>query len=261
MAAKFQIDHNKLIRINTLNLPNFSDLPESAKFDYRYIDNAFEKCGNDDAILRQLRSVASLQNDQVPPEMQPLRHRLSNHFLRLNEHHSYEQNRSALEERACLALEAYRTPTSGILRQPATLASVSIDDTPLTWRTTDIFIGGDAGGYRAKYPPHEQIQDSIERLSVALDDAILYSPSFGAALAFCGVVTAHPFRDGNGRVARVLFNHVLRTHFGSQFYLPIYELGAASAGGWLVAQRRVQLDGDWSALSEFLRNCVILFAR
>jgi len=70
----------------------------------------------------------------------------------------------------------------------------------------------------------------------------------------------HPFADGNGRLSRIVFNALLTTDGVRTPYVPLYELGRVSRGGFLIASRLAQYRGDWSALASFLTAAADIMA-
>jgi hypothetical protein len=150
-------------------------------------------------------------------------------------------------------------PPASLLTDLGTLSACISSENPLVCRKSDIYSEPDRSGYRAQYPSHDFSGDQLLALSDSIDELISFSPCFAATVVLCGIFTAHPFSDGNGRAGRVMFNHIVREELGTDFYLPIYELAAASAGGWLVAIRQIQLRSNWTPVSEFLLYSTKLF--
>jgi hypothetical protein len=241
-----------------MRLPRFADLGAAAQRDFAELDQVFRRCRDNDNLRWALLGSAHLSNASVSKRFQPLRHRLSDAYLELNPNFAFDSERTAMEEASWRQLAG--TPITALLREPKALAAFLPEPNHLRWRASDIFSEADEEGYRAKYPAPEHVRAQLEELKRSIEELVTFSPSFGAAVVLCGIFTAHPFRDGNGRTGRVLFNHVMRSALGNPFYLPIYDLGVASAGGWLVALRKVQLRADWAPLAAFLRYGAKLFA-
>jgi Fic family protein len=73
------------------------------------------------------------------------------------------------------------------------------------------WVGGRYGPTSAVYvpPPAVEARDALADLDRFLAAETLLRPSVQAALAFAQFEMIHPFRDGNGRTGRLLFNLVL----------------------------------------------------
>ena len=65
-------------------------------------------------------------------------------------------------------------------------------------------------------------------------------------------MNVHPFGDGNGRVARVVFNWMMLERARRFAYLPLSELAALSDGGFLLRLREAQYFGRWNGLVQFI---------
>lgn len=123
------------------------------------------------------------------------------------------------------------------------------------WRTGEIGTARDPRGNSIRFPPVSCVRPQLERLRHLLAQrGTGERPTlFTAAMALVLLTNCHPFRDGNGRVGRVLFNHVLRQGGMSRdVYIPVYELAARSRGGYLIAVRQGELRGEWDALMAFV---------
>ncbi|MDQ0740598.1 Fic family protein [Pseudomonas sp. W4I3] len=77
---------------------------------------------------------------------------------------------------------------------------------------------------------------------------------FTALVAIVGLLNCHPFSDGNGRVARVLFNILLGRSVKN--YIPLYDFYHCTPGGYLLRLRQAQLLGEWDELVLF--HCRII---
>lgn len=112
----------------------------------------------------------------------------------------------------------------------------------------------DAHGDTRIYPPASRIEHQLSRLyrylHYAEEPAILK-----ATVSFIAIVTAHPFYDGNGRVARIIFNAMIRSLSDVMFlYIPIKTLEILSGPGLILKIRRAQLFGHWAPIINFFCN-------
>ena len=73
------------------------------------------------------------------------------------------------------------------------------------YRTLDVM----AAGTEYRYPSHLRVPDLMREFVAGLDSPGDPSPVRRAADAHLAFVTIHPFRDGNGRVGRLLMNLIL----------------------------------------------------
>lgn len=105
------------------------------------------------------------------------------------------------------------------------------------------------------YPSPDYI---LHQLSVIYNHWKRYraiAPGFAAVVAMAALTNLHPFTDGNGRVARIVFNWTLNQNRAQPVYLPIYELSALSRCGYLVRLRQAQYHSKWVPLFQFLLLC------
>lgn len=103
----------------------------------------------------------------------------------------------------------------------------------------------------------------VERLHAG--EAMAVNPFAAAVYAFGQAVLSHPYPDGNGRLARLLFTATLARR--AQLRGPVLPLGPicyANHKRLAAAVRTVGVSGDWTALSVFFVEALKLsvsFAR
>lgn len=105
--------------------------------------------------------------------------------------------------------------------------------------------------------------EQLESGLVELWDFIRRSQSqeidlYNGLISIVGLLNCHPFADGNGRVARVLLNLILRR--SSENYIPFYDFYHCTPGGYLLRLRQAQLFGDWDDLVMFHCNAIKILA-
>lgn len=84
------------------------------------------------------------------------------------------------------------------------------DKSPGHWRTGPISVTGDAGDGIAFVGPHaDEITSLMSEVTEWLATVDGEHPIVRGAMAHLHVVTVHPFRDGNGRIARIVQSLVL----------------------------------------------------
>lgn len=118
----------------------------------------------------------------------------------------------------------------------------------------------DPQGNKVVYCEHEEIEAHIQRISISSLELRHRSPVLAAIYVMVAISAVHPIRDGNGRLGRILFNMVMQADYGAP-YIPLYELGQRSDGGWLLALRRAQIQNDWDCISSYIVNAVKITAQ
>jgi Fic family protein len=141
---------------------------------------------------------------------------------------------------------------------------VDYPDAPGRLRTIQNWIGG-ASIYAARFvpPPPGQLQAPLRDLEDFLQPdrsapAVL-SIVLRLAIAHAQFEAIHPFRDGNGRVGRVLLPLML----AAEGYPPIYLAGYLKRHQHAYYERLAgaQLRGDWLAWARFLADGIVAAAR
>lgn len=132
----------------------------------------------------------------------------------------------------------------------------------LQLRTGDVRTARDARGVALQYPPAEAATARAASICAAYtachgDQALLRSVWVLVAL-----LNAHPFPDGNGRLARLLFAGALAR--AGLTHAPIVALGPlvhASEGAFEIALKRVVVQRRWQPLIDLLGIYADLLAR
>lgn len=128
-------------------------------------------------------------------------------------------------------------------------------------RAKPVYIAPDANGHFVEYMDQAAVRPTLLRAFQTLLDEqapLIYR----AAVVYILVAAAHPFRDGNGRLARALFNAIL-IHGGmdANAYIPLKRISRLSRGGMALHMRRAQLKNDWLPMLAGLSGAVILTAQ
>lgn len=128
--------------------------------------------------------------------------------------------------------------------------------TPARLRREPVFIAPDARGGFVEYPEHTLVEPQLSAVFNALgrpDLPVMYR----ACICYVMTIGAHPFVDGNGRLARMLFNVALM--FGglhATSYIPLKELYDFSRGVISIQTRRALLRSDWTGIARTLNGAV-----
>jgi hypothetical protein len=91
-------------------------------------------------------------------------------------------------------------------------------------------------------------------------DSLSGPPLYRAICAFLTVVSAHPFSDGNGRVARLLFNLYLAQHCGGRHFVPLAELTHQTCGIYEELFARAAADGPYDDVLQLVLQLVERYA-
>ena len=71
-----------------------------------------------------------------------------------------------------------------------------------------------------------------------------------ALTALVAIQAIHPFADGNGRVARVMFHGLLGIH--PDAYLPLHEVAAVTKSAYLLSLREASYFQRWESIATFV---------
>ncbi len=111
--------------------------------------------------------------------------------------------------------------------------------------------GNVVSGARHRTPNHVHVGDLMAKLGAFLSSDMDPDPLIASAIAHAWLVGVHPFRDGNGRTARLLSNLVLlrRTY-------PIGLLGVENRPRYYETLDHAHCTGDLSGFIELSAECV-----
>lgn len=126
---------------------------------------------------------------------------------------------------------------------------------PSSLRVSRVGTKPDKNGSYVVYPDWRCIVPQLEVIFEHWKRYHISEPGFAAIVVMVALVNLHPFVDGNGRTARVVFNWTLNLARLKPVYLPIYELSALSRCGYLLRLRQAQYHSEWGPLYEFLLLC------
>ena len=194
-----------------------------------------------------------------------LRHDLSGHFLTLNAPKTVAQ-RSNVERDALDDLNPGLDPiwlsSRGAFRMRLGSINRTLTGGYSGWRNGEIRLADNDIGNQVFFPPPSAVPRQIEtlrRFLLARDNG---PAIFRASVAMALLLNCHPFTDGNGRTARVLFNLALREGgMPATTYLPFYEIGLRSDGGYQLALRQAEIRGEWEAFLSYVLATIELCRR
>jgi Fic family protein len=106
------------------------------------------------------------------------------------------------------------------------------------------------------FPPPQQMRALLEELHNQVTTVLADKPALAAVAAYVGLIHCHPFLDGNGRAARVLFNLLLSRATGAPIFIPLSYWSYLCRGSFVLKVRRAMYGGDWPPLLLFLQRTV-----
>jgi Fic family protein len=133
-------------------------------------------------------------------------------------------------------------------------------DTPGLLRARTVWIGGHDIAYSTFNPP------PADQVARCLADTVAYMRAEGLhaqqqslltrmAIAHAHFEAVHPFRDGNGRVGRLLLPMMMAAEGRTPLYLSAYI--EANKTGYYAALKAAQQREDWAAMVGFLADAVV----
>lgn len=113
-------------------------------------------------------------------------------------------------------------------------------------RAIPVYLVHDEHGLYLEYLASELIGAQIGVIEKILFDSNMPA-LYRAILTYVLLIGAHPFEDGNGRVARLTFNAVL-AQAGLGSYIPLREVFSLSTGSLSIQTRRALLQNKWDSV-------------
>jgi hypothetical protein len=201
----------------------------------------------DTAAVATMFSPTSLDESAKSILQSAMRHRLSSELEKISPWRPYTQPRwpdekQGLQQGSSRLMWEHRAGSgAGILRA----ASVALGLTG-GFRQGGMKIASEE--CEIQMPDPRTAAAAVAELPHAIDCSHP-SPIVRAAAALLLVVNAHLLPDGNGRAGRVLANFYLQlSGMPGDAYIPFYEIGRISRGGYEIALRRAELHGVWDDL-------------
>jgi prophage maintenance system killer protein len=209
------------------------------------------------AAVQGLTEITPGSIDTAPDEnFSKLRHELSAHYLALNPTVPHD-SRSRLEAEVLEEFENRPEPlpllSASGFRDRLVALNLILTDGGGGWRAGPVRLRDDRAGNRIFFPHASVVPGQIDRVRLLLAGQGRTPPLFKAAVAYVLLLNCHPFNDGNGRTARVLFNHLLRrAGMSGNVYFPLYEIALRAHGGYQIALRMAELRRDWTPFLSWL---------
>lgn len=252
-------------QLRPMALPDVVQLCAASRAAMRAMESAYAGASpsRDEAILRWLETDPANTGNYGCLDSQSLVHELSAHAMLRRWPRSYD--RRGIVERELFARApagAARTLLAeGLDGFKATLCRLSADGGgAAAFRRHPVNNGVDVAGAMVVYPDHSLIDGQLSRILVFLRAHADRHPAFAAIVAYASICNLHPLPDGNGRLARMLYNLIIRCAFPDAFYLPIYEISALSQMGLIIRLRQADYHGKWLPLIAMLSGAVCRLA-
>lgn len=212
-------------------------------------------------LLASLAPISPEIIDHAPDRyFRALRHELSAHYRAL---HPIIPGAGRSRTEA-IVLEDFETRSGSLpslsppgFRDRLAALNHALTDGKDGWRTGFVKLSDDQAGNQIYFPAVSAVPRQIERVQALLAAPGNAPPLFTAAIAYVMLLNCHPFTDGNGRTARVVFNHLLRrAGMPSDVYLPLNEIARRSDGGYEIALRMAEVRGEWAPFLHWLLDAI-----
>lgn len=246
------------VDVPLLDIPDYLHLDDTSQGNFAAADRLLL-----DGRLRQQHGdrvlVAAITHQFRLPALE---HYLSSYYVARNDPKPLPCHRTALE--SSIARELLWRWTSADFPSPSIavnilrLAARQLDAGD--WRGGFVHCLPDRSGCSVRFPAPDEIVPRLWQIFECLSFNYTRHPVFAATVALSAISSLHPLSDGNGRLSRVMFNIIIAKRFGLDLYIPLYELSEISRGGYIISVREAQYNNSWTSLSQFILNCLLLFA-
>ena len=212
-----------------------------------------------------LESLPSIDSEWLvecsASELGAFRHELSDHFKHVHISKT-STGRTAAEFDA---LKHWQIDTSDVQNSANFIAALArlnriFVGTKIMMRSGKIGTNADMNGVSVRFPPVKFSVSQVDWLRVGMSDDNGKASQLLCAIASLPILTnSHLFTDGNGRVSRVVFNHILhRIGLPPNVYLPVYEIMTLSQGGFLIRLRQAEIQNLWEPFISFMLDFIDL---
>jgi hypothetical protein len=125
-------------------------------------------------------------------------------------------------------------------------------------RNSPVYLLHDVHGLYIEYLESKLIPSQISVIEqVLLNHAM--PALYRAIVAHVMLIGAHPFEDGNGRVARLTFNAILaQSGLSFSSYIPLREIFGLSTGALSIQTRRALLQNKWDSIVKGFSEAVLV---
>ena len=126
----------------------------------------------------------------------------------------------------------------------------------MTFRNTEVIARPNQNGEFIVYPGKEFIIEGINNC-IRIIQARKKLGFLLASMSLMGIfLNIHPFRDGNGRTSRILFNIFLMNYVNRNIFIPISEISSVSNKGFILSIKEGQIFNNWSPIMKLINNYI-----
>lgn len=115
----------------------------------------------------------------------------------------------------------------------------------IDFRSVIVGTEPDLLGNQVIYPHFFLVSLHIRRIFFAARSLFELNSSFAPIFLYVAILNLHPYSDGNGRLARALFNWAADSDGDHLYYCPLYECSAISRGGIIIRMRLAMYKNSW----------------
>lgn len=156
--------------------------------------------------------------------------------------------------------QVFSTPLVGRLHKRVMQDDSGYRDPPGQLREVEVWIGGRDIAYSVFNPPPatevpQCLEHNVQYMRAQGMHAIQQSIITRMAVAHAHFEAVHPFRDGNGRVGRMLLPIMMAADGHTPLYLAPYI--AANKSAYIDALKAAQQKLDWQAMVGFMSDAVV----
>ena len=242
----------KIIHRRLIDLDEKIDLPAAARARVAAVERMLPViyfCAGDLAIILADKKLLKYTNRLKST----LQHRLSDHVMNSCVGSFCKLDRSRLEKGALNNyFKIVNNLNSSNLLGMINAACIELTGNSNTLRNGDMYVKSHLGSSAIKFE-----KTSLNLFLRVLDSCLLdkSSPLIKAIRCMVSILNLHPLHDGNGRIARIVFNYFLRlSGLPKCSYIPIYEFFCFSEGGYEVRLRGAEIYGNWQGFIEYICN-------
>lgn len=120
------------------------------------------------------------------------------------------------------------------------------------WRDVEVQTKPDACAGSVVYPSKYIIDNQLQIVFEFIKDNYHINSHLCAIVLLVGISHIHPLQDGNGRLSRVMYNWLSFSEINSEFYLPLYEIGGLSEGGYVIRKRLARNEDGWDSIIKYI---------
>ncbi|WP_132146391.1 Fic family protein [Luteibacter rhizovicinus] len=122
----------------------------------------------------------------------------------------------------------------------------------LDYRASDMATTMPSHGGTVVFLSAEEAQLALARVLDLLVWQRYPSTVLRATVAMAMITNAHALPNGNGRLSRIIFNHVLFSYTSDDAYVPLREYAAQARGGFHIRLREAEIHGRWDGFIDFI---------